>query len=74
MAALKKQCDETWKPVVAGRTQQFNNLLDAAVAGTFLFLVTMIVTFSVCEWILLLSGRKQPVLHETGRSGCRITR
>jgi carbon starvation protein len=65
MAALKKQCDETWKPVVAGRTQQFNNFLDAAVAETFLFLVAMIVTFSVCEWILLLSGRKQPVLHET---------
>ena len=65
MAILKKKCDETWKPVVAGRAQQFNNFLDAAVAETFLFLVAMIVTFSVCEWILLLSGHKQPVLHET---------
>ncbi len=65
IAALKKQCDETWKPVVAGHTQQFNNVLDAVVAETFLFLVAMIVTLSVCEWMLLLSGRKPSVLHET---------
>jgi carbon starvation protein len=44
---------------------EFNNLLDAAVAGTFLVLVTAIIFLSVREWILLLSQRKPAVLHET---------
>jgi len=47
------------------RVLRFNNLLDAGVAGTFLLLVTAIVGLSVREWILLLRGRKRPVLHET---------
>ena len=42
-----------------------NNLIDAAVAGIFLLLVTAIVMMSVREWILLLSKRKPAVLHET---------
>ncbi len=46
-------------------TLRFNNLLDAIVAGTFLGLVSIIVVFSVREWILLLSRRKQAVLRET---------
>ena len=49
----------------ATATLDFNNLLDAAVAGTFLVLVTAIIFVSVCEWILLLSRRKPAVLHET---------
>jgi len=44
---------------------EFNNRLDAAVAGTFLVLVTAIIVLSVREWILLLSRRKPAVLHET---------
>ncbi len=43
----------------------FNNILDATVAGLFLALVSIIVFFSVREWILLLSRRKPAVLHET---------
>ncbi|HXR04275.1 MAG TPA: carbon starvation CstA family protein [Verrucomicrobiae bacterium] len=46
-------------------TLQFNNTLDAAVAGIFLVLVTAIILMSVREWILLLSRRKPAVLHET---------
>ena len=49
----------------ANRTLQFNNLLDAAVAGIFLALVTAIVLLSVREWFLLLARRKPAVLHET---------
>jgi len=44
---------------------EFNNLLDAAVAGTFLVLVTAIIVLSVREWILLLTRHKPAVLHET---------
>ncbi len=49
----------------ANRMLEFNNLLDAAVAVTFLVLVTAIILVSVREWILLLSRRKPAVLHET---------
>ena len=47
------------------RTLYFNNLLDAAVAGIFLALVTAIVLLSLREWWLLLSRRKPAVLHES---------
>ena len=46
------------------RMLEFNNILDAVVAGAFLVLVTAILFVSVREWILLLSGRKPAVLHE----------
>jgi carbon starvation protein len=49
----------------ANDTLRFNNVLDAAVAGIFLALVTAIILLSVREWILLLSRRKPAVLHET---------
>jgi len=49
----------------AWAAQRRNNLLDAAVAGMFLVLVTAILLLSVREWILLLSKRKLAVLHET---------
>jgi carbon starvation protein len=65
VAALQKICDDMWHLVAANEAQRFNNLIDAAVAGTFLLLVTMIVTMSMREWILLLSRRKPAVLHET---------
>jgi len=42
-----------------------NNIIDASVAGFFLALVTVIVCFSVREWLLLLSKRKVAVVHET---------
>jgi len=64
-AAAKKACDETLQPVVANRSQRFNNLLDACVAGAFLFLVATIVLLSLREWFLLLSRRKPSVLHES---------
>jgi carbon starvation protein len=47
------------------RSLYFNNLLDAAVVGTFLVLVAAIIVLSVREWFLLLSKRKPAVLHET---------
>jgi carbon starvation protein len=47
------------------RTLQFNNRLDAVVAGLFLGMVTLIVLFSVREWVLLWSRRKPAVLRET---------
>jgi carbon starvation protein len=43
----------------------FNNRLDAAVAGAFLVLVSLIVGLSLREWHLLLTRRKPAVLHET---------
>jgi len=47
------------------RTLHFNNVLDAVVAGCFLSLVSIILVLSAREWILLLTGRKPPQLHET---------
>jgi carbon starvation protein len=52
----------------AARTNEilrFNNLLDAAVAGTFLVLVGAIALLSLREWILLLARRKLAMLRET---------
>jgi carbon starvation protein len=42
----------------------FNNVLDAAVAGSFLVLVVMIVVLSSREWLLLIARRRLAVLHE----------
>jgi carbon starvation protein len=47
------------------RVLRNNNLLDAAVAGTFLVLVSVIVLISLREWFLLLTRRKPAVLRET---------
>jgi carbon starvation protein len=63
--AAKLKFDQTLAAVVTQQTLRFNNILDAAVAGTFLVLVTAIILVSVREWILLLSRRKAAVLHET---------
>ena len=65
ITAQKQVCDETWKAVAANRTLRVNNLLDAAVAGIFLALVTAIVLLSLREWFRLLTRRKPAVLHET---------
>ncbi|HEX4349449.1 MAG TPA: carbon starvation CstA 5TM domain-containing protein, partial [Verrucomicrobiae bacterium] len=59
------KADETWLAVTKQQTLRFNNLLDASVAGMFLILVGTIVCVCVREWILLLTGRKSAVLHET---------
>ena len=56
--------DAAQKALHANRTLQFNNILDAAVAGIFLVLVIAIVLLSLREWFLLLSRRKPAVLHE----------
>jgi carbon starvation protein len=42
-----------------------NQMIDAAVTGTFLLLVTVILLLSLREWFLLLSRRKPAVLHES---------
>jgi carbon starvation protein len=63
--AANLSSDETWAAVVKQRALRFNNLIDAAVAGVFLVLVTVIVVLSVREWWLLLTRRKPAVLHET---------
>lgn len=47
------------------RSLRFNNLLDALVAGVFLVLVTVIVLFSVREWVLLLARKKLAELRES---------
>jgi carbon starvation protein len=57
--------DAAQKALHANRTLQFNNVLDATVAGIFLALVVVIVLLSLREWFLLLSRRKAAVLHET---------
>jgi carbon starvation protein len=50
---------------VATEALIFNNSLDATAAGIFLVLVIAILVVSIREWVLILSGRKVPVLHET---------
>ena len=62
---LRKEFIAAEAEMPKNRTLYFNSLLDAAVAGTFLLLVTAIVVMSLREWILLLSRRKPAVLHET---------
>jgi carbon starvation protein len=42
-----------------------NNIIDAVVAGLFLFLVSAIFLMSAREWILLLARKKAVDLHET---------
>ena len=57
--------DTAEKAMRANRTLQFNNVLDAVVAGIFLALVIAIVWLSLREWFLLLSRRKPAGLRET---------
>jgi carbon starvation protein len=57
--------DTAQKALHANRTLQFNNILDAAVAGIFLALVIAIILLSLREWFWLLSRHKPAVLHET---------
>jgi len=57
--AEKAALNRTWM------TQQFNNRLDALVAGSFLVMVSAIVLLCLREWYLLLSRRKPAVLHES---------
>jgi len=53
------------KALKSNRVLHFNNVLDAAVAGTFLLLVSGIAILSVREWLLLLGRHKLAVLRET---------
>jgi hypothetical protein len=50
---------------VATEALIFNNYLDAVAAAIFLALVIAILLVSIREWVLILSGRKAAVLHET---------
>ncbi len=58
--ALRVEADEMRRL----RTLRNNNLLDAAVAGTYLVLVTSILLLSLREWILLLARKRLATLHE----------
>jgi len=55
----------TAKALKTQRTLRFNNTVDAYVTGIFMTLVGAIVVFSIYEWLLLLSRRKEAVLSET---------
>jgi carbon starvation protein len=59
--ALLKEAEDAARK---NRVLRFNNLLDAAVAGSFLILVGAIIILSLREWILLLARRKLAVLRE----------
>jgi carbon starvation protein len=43
----------------------FNDRLDAVVAGVFMLVVVLVVVMSVREWLLVLGGKKRPVMSET---------
>jgi carbon starvation protein len=64
-SGVEAAIEDARKAIHRNRVLRFNNLLDAAVAGVFLVLVTMIVFLSVREWLLLLRRRKQAILRET---------
>jgi carbon starvation protein len=53
------------KALRANRAEHLNQLINTAVAGTFLILVALILLLSIREWLLLLARRKLAVLHET---------
>ncbi|HTY86431.1 MAG TPA: carbon starvation CstA family protein [Candidatus Acidoferrum sp.] len=65
IAGANSQLEAVNRELKTKDTLVFNNLLDAAVAGAFLLLVTVIVVLSIREWILLLSRRKPAVLRES---------
>jgi hypothetical protein len=46
------------------RSEHFNQVLDAVVAGIFMVLVLWIVLLSIREWILLLARKRLALLHE----------
>ncbi len=47
------------------RTEHFNQMLDATVAGLFLVLVLLVFLLSALEWTLLLMARRKATLHES---------
>ena len=60
-----EKCEAAAKDVRTNHTLRFNNLLDAAVAGAFLALVSLILLVSLREWALLLARKRIAQLHET---------
>ena len=53
------------KALALNRQQHSNAIVDTAVTGVFLTLVSVIVALSVREWMLLLGAKKAPTLSET---------
>lgn len=53
------------KALKNSRTIAFNNRVDAVVTAIFLVLVSAIIIISVRDWIQLLRGAREPVLHES---------
>lgn len=57
--------EQAAKAVRQNRSDHFNQVLDAVVAGIFLVLVTLILVLSFREWVLLLARKRLATLHET---------
>ncbi|MFA6294262.1 MAG: carbon starvation CstA family protein, partial [Victivallales bacterium] len=55
----------TVKQIIEWETLKLNNYINAAACVLFMGLVILIVAACVREWYLLLSGKKEPVLHES---------
>jgi carbon starvation protein len=60
-----RRIDEAQAAVAKNRSEHFNQLLDASVAGIFLVLVVWIVLLSAREWLLLLARKRLATLHES---------
>jgi carbon starvation protein len=52
------------KALRTNQVLRFNSLLDAGVASGLLLLTALIVIVSVCQWWLLIGGRRSPALRE----------
>jgi carbon starvation protein len=51
--------------IEAAQRVLFNDRLDAVVATVFMVVVVLVIAASIREWLLILRGRKAPVLSET---------
>lgn len=60
-----KQSELAEAELKKNHTLAFNNRLDAFVALSFLILVSAIIVLSIWEWLLLISRRKAPRMHES---------
>jgi carbon starvation protein len=63
--AKARAIEATGLDTARAKIEHFNQLLDAAVAGTFIFLVLLILALSAREWILLLARRRIADLKES---------
>lgn len=64
-AGEAKAIEAAAKAVRDNKVLRFNQYLDAAVAGTFLVLVVVVVALCLWEWARLLRGQRNPTLAES---------